>query len=252
MPCTVLRTVRTTSLSPMHIGADYLVWLQLGFFLNCMRSWRIHFEQGDPINRNNEVEKDADGGRRYGGSSAGVRSISVRSRRVAPSKEQDQQDENKLEIPMEDGNGANSHHGSDDEATKTEFVRGLDTCLELFSLLEETAALQGPLLIAQFFGCLVQGSACAYCGASIIFAFRDTGDGAEGGEEGEAPPASAYLARVFYSVTYILAGALMAVRIFCSCRIGQSIEDELQLCRWKICKKERKKERNWTAGIREK
>lgn len=80
--------------------------------------------------------------------------------------------------------------------------------------------LQGPLLLAQFGGCLVQGSACAYCGASIIFAFR--GD----------TEADVYLTRALYSLTFILSVALMGLRVFYSCRVGQSIEDELQNCKW--------------------
>ena len=85
--------------------------------------------------------------------------------------------------------------------------------------------MQGPLLLSQFCGCLVQGSACAYCGASIIFAFREAGEGEEEAHSGMVA------GRVLYSCTFLVAGVLMGLRIFYSCRMGQRIEDELFRCR---------------------
>ncbi len=99
----------------------------------------------------------------------------------------------------------------------------MDKCLSLYTLLEQVSSVQAPLLLSQFAGCLVQGSACAYCGASIVFAFRDVGDEDHG--------ANIYLSRALYSATFILTGALIALRIFYSCRAGQAIEDEMLNCK---------------------
>ncbi len=168
----------------MHIGADFIVWVQLKFSQICWETWRMNFDKSSKT------------------TVATKTSLTRIYPAIGDRNPNEEEDENVLE-----------------------FEKGLDQCLELHALFEKIVKYQGNLLLVQFCCCLVQGSAAAYAGASILFVFEHDDDGSNG-DGGNT------LSRMMYSATFVLGFLLLTMRLNFSCGAGQDIEVELVNCRY--------------------